>query len=48
MAEWGTLHKVVEGKFETLTGDNKHKAGRLAAASSWGQHNWESMERYSL
>lgn len=46
MAEWGALHKVVEDKFDSLKGDNTQKAGRLAAASSWGQHNWESMERF--
>lgn len=47
MAEWESLHKVVEEKFDSLTGDNRQKAGRLAAASSWGLHNWESMERYN-
>lgn len=45
MGEWGTLHKVVEEKFDSLIEDYKQKAGRLAAASAWGLHNWESMER---
>lgn len=46
LGEWGNLHKVVEERFESFTEENKQKAGRLAAASAWGLHNWESMERY--
>lgn len=45
MGEWGKLHKVAEIRFDGLTGDFRQKAGRLAAASAWGLHNWESMER---
>lgn len=48
MGEWGKLHKVVEIRFDGLTGDIRQKAGRLAAASAWGLHNWESMERLPI
>ncbi|KAH1016334.1 serine/threonine-protein kinase Tor isoform X2 [Dendroctonus ponderosae] len=46
LGEWGQLHDVFENKFTLLTEDNKQKACRLALASSFGLHNYESMERY--
>lgn len=45
LGEWENLHQLAESKFEALSKDNKQKAGRLAAASAWGLHYWESMER---
>lgn len=46
LGEWGTLHEVVEHKYNLLTEDNRQKACRLAAASAFGLHNWESMEEH--
>ncbi|XP_025831250.1 serine/threonine-protein kinase Tor [Agrilus planipennis] len=46
LGEWDVLHNMVETKFTGLSEDNKQKAGRLAAASSWGLYDWESMEKY--
>lgn len=45
LGEWGQLHDVFENKFTLLTEDNKQKACRLGLASSFGLHNYESMER---
>ncbi|CAG9812455.1 unnamed protein product [Phaedon cochleariae] len=46
LGEWEGLHDVVENKYVLLSEGNKQKACRLAAASAFGLHNWESMERY--
>jgi FKBP12-rapamycin complex-associated protein len=46
LGEWSELHQVVEKNFTLLTEDNKQKASRLAAASSFGLHDYRSMERY--
>ncbi|XP_018572076.1 serine/threonine-protein kinase Tor [Anoplophora glabripennis] len=46
LGEWAGLHKVVESKCQLLSEDNRQKACRLAAAASFGLHNWESMEKY--
>lgn len=46
MGEWGILHEVVEHKYNSLTVGNRQKACRLAAASAFGLHNWESMEQH--
>lgn len=46
LGEWSELHQVVEKNFNLLTEDNKQKASRLAAASSFGLHDYRSMERY--
>ncbi|XP_060521647.1 serine/threonine-protein kinase mTor [Cylas formicarius] len=46
LGEWANLHNVVEHKFDLLTEDHKQKACHLAAASAFGLHNYESMERY--
>ncbi|CAH0563403.1 unnamed protein product [Brassicogethes aeneus] len=46
LSEWGSLHDVVEKNFSVLSDDNVQKASRLAAASAFGLHDWESMERY--
>lgn len=46
MGEWGKLHDVVEKNFSLIQDNYKQKVCRLAAASSFGLHNWGSMERY--
>ncbi|KAJ8929828.1 hypothetical protein NQ314_017426 [Rhamnusium bicolor] len=46
LGEWAGLHSVVESRYHLLSDDNRQKACRLAAASAFGLHNWESMERY--
>ncbi|CAG9773619.1 unnamed protein product [Ceutorhynchus assimilis] len=46
LGEWGHLHGSVENNFSILSEDNKQKAGRLALASAFGLHNYQSMERY--
>ncbi|RZC37432.1 serine/threonine-protein kinase mTOR [Asbolus verrucosus] len=46
LGEWGELHEVAEKKFAMLSEDNKQKASRLAAASSFGLHDYKSMEKY--
>ncbi|XP_063917186.1 serine/threonine-protein kinase mTOR isoform X2 [Zophobas morio] len=46
LGEWGELHQIVEKNFIVLSDDNKQKASRLAAAASFGLHDYRSMERY--
>lgn len=46
LGEWGQLHDFVESRFNHLNDDNKQKACRLALASSFGLHNFGSMEKY--
>nr|CAH7722994.1 unnamed protein product [Callosobruchus chinensis] len=46
LGQWQSLHDTVEDKFPILSADNKQKACHLAAASAFGLHNWDSMERY--
>ncbi|KAJ8946331.1 hypothetical protein NQ318_004221 [Aromia moschata] len=46
LGEWSALNEVVESKYSLLSDDNRQKAYRLAAASAFGLHNWDSMERY--
>lgn len=46
LGEWSQLHQVVETNFNLLSTENKQRASRLAAASSFGLHNWSSMEHY--
>lgn len=36
----------MESKYQLLSDDNRQKACRLAAAASFGLHNWDSMEKY--
>ncbi|KAJ8979409.1 hypothetical protein NQ317_015841 [Molorchus minor] len=46
LGEWSSLNEVVESKYSLLSDENQQKVCRLAAASAFGLHNWESMERY--
>lgn len=46
LGEWGELHQVVEKNFSLLSDDNKQKASRLAAASSFGLHDYRAMKTY--
>lgn len=46
LGEWSELHDLVETKYDILSEDFKNKACRLAAASAFGLHNWNSLERY--
>lgn len=46
MGEWSTLHDVVEREYHLLSDENQQRVCRLAAASAFGLHNWESMARY--
>lgn len=45
LGKWENLHEMVEEKFNHLSEDNKQRTARLAAASAWGLHYWDSMER---
>lgn len=46
LGEWTPLHDAVEQKCNLFTEGHKHKVYRLGAASAFGLHNYESMEKY--
>lgn len=46
LGEWGPLHEIIEQKYSLLTEENRQKTCRLAAASAFGLHNFESLEQH--
>lgn len=46
LGEWGELHRTAGEYWENWGEEGKARAGRLAAAASWGLGEWESMQKY--
>lgn len=46
LGEWSPLHELVQQKSILLTDENRPKICRLAAASAFGLHNFESLEQH--
>lgn len=46
LGEWNELHRLAGEHWGDFSGDDKGRAGRLAAAAAWGLGDWDSMQHY--
>lgn len=46
MGEWKRLYNITTDQWDTMPEDGKKKTAKIAAASSWGLQEWDSMRKY--